>query len=74
MKFRYKQFVTRKTELYSHPTTIRIFKFIWRNYFRGYEIMKLTSWRGAKVSQTHPQGSGQFMHITACPKWAPWLI
>lgn len=67
MKFRYKHFSSR-------PITIRVFKFVWQNYFRDCKIIRLTSWRGAKVSRTFPEGGGVFEHVTACPKWAPWLI
>lgn len=66
MKFRYHN-------LNTHPRAIQLFKLFWFNHFREYEIIRITSWRGAAVSYTDPNGGGRFEHVTACPKWASWL-
>lgn len=73
MKIRYERLDVKKTRLYKNLTFIRVFKFVWRRYFYDCEIIKITSWRGAKVSQTDPLEGGRLTHVTACPKWAPWL-
>lgn len=63
MKLRYRRLAT-------HPLAIKLFRLFWFRHFQDGEIIRLTSWRAARMRVP----GNAYTHVTACPRWAPWLI